>query len=70
MWFACVGNRSLQFTTASTRVPGVERRMSGELDDEHLVVAELEDVDDLEPLLLAVDGEVAPGRSPGRRSAA
>ena len=38
---------------------GVERRVAAELDDEHLVVAELEHVGDLEPLLLAVDDEVA-----------
>ena len=46
-------------TTASTRVPAVRSAMAAELDDEHLVVAELEHVDDLEPRLLAVDHEVA-----------
>ena len=55
MWFAIVGKRSPQLTTASTRVPVCERRVLAELDDEHLVVAELEHVGDVEPLLLAVD---------------
>jgi hypothetical protein len=36
----------------------LERRVLTELDDEHLVVAELEDVRDLEPVVLAVDDEV------------
>ena len=38
---------------------GVERRVLAELDDEHLVVAELEHVGDEQPLLLTVDDDVA-----------
>ena len=38
---------------------GLERRTLAERDDEHLVVAELEHVGDLEPLVLAVHLEIA-----------
>ena len=38
---------------------GLERRVPGQLDQQHLVVAELADVDDRQALLFAVDLEVA-----------
>ena len=59
VWFACVGKRSLQLTIASTRVSACERRVLAELDDEHLVVAELEHVGNVQPALLAVDDDGA-----------
>ena len=58
MWFACVGKRSLQLTIASTRVPAASGACSPSSTTSTWSSPNFEHVGNLEPRVLAVDGEV------------